>query len=55
MFFEREKETIMMQPFKSGDRVAFFGDSLTHAENYIRFIRDYYFTRFPGIDLKTFN
>ncbi len=44
-----------MKPFESGDRVAFFGDSLTHAGSYHRFIRNYYFTRYPGIDLKTFN
>ena len=46
---------MMIKPFQSGDRVAFFGDSLTHAGSYHRFIRDYYFTRYPGIDLKTFN
>lgn len=45
----------MIKPFQFGDRVAFFGDSLTHAGSYHRFIRDYYFTRYPGIDLKTFN
>lgn len=44
-----------MNPFQSEDRVAFFGDSLTHAGSYHRFIRNYYFTRYPGIDLKTFN
>ena len=46
---------MMIKPFQSGDRVAFFGDSLTHAGSYHRFIRDYYFTRYPRIDLKTFN
>ncbi len=46
-FFEREKETVMMHPFQSGYLVAFFCYSLTYSENYIRFIRDYYFTRFP--------
>lgn len=44
-----------MKPFESGDRIAFFGDSLTHAGSYHRFLRNFWFTRRPGMDLKTFN
>lgn len=41
--------------FRDGDRVVFFGDSITAGGNYHRFLSDYYLTRFPDADIRFFN
>lgn len=41
--------------FKDGDRVVFFGDSITAGGNYHRYLSDYYITRFPDADIRFFN
>ena len=41
--------------FRDGDRVAFFGDSITAGGGYHHFIADYYLTRFPDTDIRFFN
>jgi len=42
-------------PFRDGDRVVFFGDSITHHGRYHELIALYYATRFPGADIRLFN
>ena len=44
-----------MRMFRDGDRVAFFGDSITHGGAYARFLADYYLTRFPEADIRFIN
>jgi len=41
--------------FKDGDRVACFGDSITHGGGYHRFLADYYLTRCPDADIRFIN
>ena len=41
--------------FKDGDRVVFFGDSITAGGSYHRFLSDYYLTRCPDADIRFFN
>ncbi len=36
------------QGFEDEDRVVFFGDSITHGGTYHLYLRDYYYTRYPG-------
>ena len=45
----------MGEPFKDGDRVVFLGDSITRAGNYMRYVTDYYYTRFPDRRIEFFN
>ena len=42
-------------PFADGDRVVFFGDSITHGGRYHEFLADYYYTRFPDADIRFVN
>ncbi len=35
-------------PFKDGDRVVFFGDSITHGGSYGEYVNLFYATRYPG-------
>lgn len=44
-----------LQPFKDGDRVAFLGNSITHAGFYESYIWLYYMTHFPDKELKILN
>jgi len=46
--------TAAAEEFREGDRVAFVGDSITHMGQYVRFIADYYLTRFPDRDIRFF-
>lgn len=43
------------KPFKDGDVVVFFGDSITHGGLYHEYITDYYRTRFPEADIRFIN
>ena len=42
-------------PFKSGDRVAFVGNSITDGGHYHSYIWLYYMTRFPWMRMQMFN
>ncbi|MBQ7721782.1 MAG: SGNH/GDSL hydrolase family protein [Kiritimatiellae bacterium] len=42
-------------PFDDGDTVVFFGDSLTHGGRYIKYITDFYRTRYPGRRIRFVN
>lgn len=42
-------------PFRDGDRVVFYGDSITHHGRYHELISLYYATRFPESDIRLFN
>ena len=44
-----------MTPFRDGDTVVFFGDSITHGGRYHEFLTDYYRTRFPEADIRFVN
>ena len=35
------------EPFRDGDTVVFFGDSITHGGMYYKYIADFYRTRYP--------
>lgn len=39
--------TPTIRPFEDGDTVVFFGDSLTHGGLYVKYITDFYRTRYP--------
>ena len=41
--------------FRDGDRVVFFGDSITAGGGYHRYLSDYYVTRCPDADIRFFN
>jgi len=41
--------------FENGDRVVFFGDSITHGGTYHLYLRDYYYTRYPGKEFTFIN
>ncbi len=41
--------------FKDGDRVVFFGDSITHKGMYLYNVYDYYLTRFPSAKIRFYN
>lgn len=42
-------------PFRSGDRVAFVGNSITDGGHYHSYIWLYYMTRFPEMRMQMFN
>ncbi|MBE7177638.1 MAG: SGNH/GDSL hydrolase family protein [Mucilaginibacter polytrichastri] len=44
-----------VKPFKSGDRVAFMGNSITHAGYYESYVWLYYMTHFPEEKIRVFN
>jgi|JI8StandDraft_1071087.scaffolds.fasta_scaffold06331_4 lysophospholipase L1-like esterase len=37
---------------KDGDRVIFIGDSITHQCLYTQYVEDYFFTRYPNVNIK---
>ena len=43
------------EPFKDGDTVVFFGDSITHGGFYHEYLADFYRTRFPEADIRFVN
>lgn len=49
------QSTPQVQTFKDGDRVAFFGDSITHQGRYHSYIWLFYMTRFPYMQLDMYN
>ena len=42
-------------PYKDGDVVVFFGDSITHGGRYHEYVTDYYRTRFPEAKIRFVN
>ena len=47
--------SVCAAPFKDGDRVVFYGDSITHHGRYHELISLYYATRFPDKNIRLFN
>ena len=43
------------EPFRDGDTVVFFGDSITHGGLYHKYIVDFYRTRYPGWKIRFVN
>ena len=43
------------EPFRDGDTVVFFGDSITHGGLYHKYIVDFYRTRFPERKIRFVN
>lgn len=43
------------RPFEDGDTVVFFGDSLTHGGLYLKYVTDFYRTRYPGRRIRFVN
>lgn len=46
---------VPFNPFETGDRVAFLGDSITASGDYVHMIRLFYATRFPDRPLRLYN
>jgi len=47
--------TASAEVFKDGQKVCFYGDSITHGGRFHYMIYDYYVTRFPAADIQCFN
>ena len=47
--------SLAMEPFADGDRVVFWGDSITHAGSYVQMLSDFYLTRYPERNVRMFN
>ncbi len=47
--------SVQAELFKDGDRVVFYGDSITHKGMYLYDVYDYYLTRFPTAKIRFFN
>ena len=47
--------TAVAEPYRDGDVVVFFGDSITHGGRYHEYISDYYRTRFPDAQIRFVN
>ena len=47
--------TVSAKPFRDGDTVVFFGDSITHGGFYHEYLTDFYRTRFPEADIRFVN
>lgn len=47
--------SLAAEPFKDGDVVVFFGDSITHGGRYHEFVTDFYRTRYPGRSVRFVN
>jgi hypothetical protein len=47
--------SLLGAPFKDGDVVVFFGDSITHGGRYHEFITDFYRTRYPDLSVRFIN
>ena len=50
-----EGESRSSIPFKDGDRVAFWGDSITHGGTYTKMLSDFYLTRYPDRTVRFYN
>ena len=48
-------ELASAEPFKDGDTVVFFGDSITHGGFYHEYVTDFYRTRFPEAKIRFVN
>ena len=42
-------------PFQDGDRVVFYGDSITHGGYYAKMLADFYLTRYPDRTVRFYN
>ena len=42
-------------PYSEGDRVVFYGDSVTHHGHYVTPIQTFYYTRYPDRDIRIWN
>lgn len=42
-------------PFRDGDRVVFYGDSITHGGYYAKMLADFYLTRYPDRTVRFYN
>ena len=42
-------------PFGNGDRVVFWGDSITHGGSYVKMLADFYLTRYPDRAVRFYN
>ena len=42
-------------PFGDGDRVVFWGDSITHGGSYVKMLADFYLTRYPDRAVRFYN
>ena len=42
-------------PFQDGDRVVFYGDSITHGGYYAKMLADFYLTRYPDRAVRFYN
>ena len=47
--------TVLAEPFKDGDTVVFFGDSITHGGFYHEYVTDFYRTRYPEAKIRFVN
>lgn len=47
--------TAFAEPYRDGDVVVFFGDSITHGGRYHSYVADYYRTRFPEAKIRFVN
>lgn len=43
------------EPFKDGERVCMFGDSVTHWGGYVGVLQKFYYTRYPERDIRIWN
>ena len=46
---------VSAEPFRDGDTVVFFGDSITHGGFYHEYVADFYTTRHPDADIRFVN
>jgi len=53
--FPDEATTASSFALRDGDRVVFYGDSITHDGGYARLVEEYVVTRFPGWDVRFYN
>jgi len=49
------KKPVARLDLKTGDRIVFLGDSITHQCLYTQYVEDYYYTRFPKMRLRFHN
>lgn len=47
--------SILSAPFKDGERVVFWGDSITHGGLYTKMLADFYLTRYPDRVVRFYN
>jgi len=46
---------VFAEPFRDGDTVVFFGDSITHSGHYHEYVTDFYLTRHPEAKIRFVN